>query len=154
MKAAPRRKERERALVETIDKPAAQLKAETAAHQRTEADKFLLSSIVESSEDSIVSITFDAVITSWNKAAENLYGYPTAEVLGHPLIKLTLPEDLQEMPARIDNVKQHQRVESGHTQVHCGRIYDGPHPSCAAHGLTQEGVDEDPHRANYLNHPP
>ena len=108
--AAPAREE-ERALVEEVARLTARLQAESAAHQRTEAGKFLLSSIVESSEDSIVSITFDAVITSWNKAAERLYGYPAAEVLGQPLMKLTLPEDLQEVLARIDNVKHHQAVE-------------------------------------------
>ncbi len=97
--------------MEEVARLTAQLHAETATHRRTEADKWLLSSIVESSEDSIVSITFDAVITSWNKGAENVYGYPAAEVLGQPLTKLTLSEDLQEVLARIDKVKHHQSVE-------------------------------------------
>jgi len=59
--------ERERTLMEGGARLKARLESETAAHQRTVADKFLLSSIVESSEDSIVSINFDAIITSWNK---------------------------------------------------------------------------------------
>ena len=39
-----------------------------------------MASIVESSQDSIVTINLNRVITSWNKGAENLYGYTADEV--------------------------------------------------------------------------
>ncbi len=48
--------------------------------------------IVESSFDAIVSRTMDGVITGWNGAAERLFGYSAAEVVGHPA-DLLLPDE-------------------------------------------------------------
>ena len=42
----------------------------------------LLASIVESSDDAIVSNSIDGLITSWNPAAERIYGYPAEEAVG------------------------------------------------------------------------
>ena len=41
-----------------------------------------LANIVESSNDAIGTISLDDIITSWNKGAEQIYGYSTEEVLG------------------------------------------------------------------------
>jgi PAS domain S-box-containing protein len=68
--------------------------------------KFFLASIIESMEDSVVSVDFNSVITSWNKGAERLYGYSAEEVIGKPLTILTLPEDLGELLANIESIKQ------------------------------------------------
>lgn len=66
------------------------------------ATRYLLASIVESSQDSIVSIDLNRVITSWNKGAEELYGYKANEAIGRPLEMVMLPEDIQGL---IDKVK-------------------------------------------------
>ncbi len=89
--------------------------AETERRHADEA-RSLLVSIVESSADSIISINFDAIVTSWNQAAELLYGYRAEEVLGKSLTLLTLPEDLKEILARIDKVKQSKSVELFETE--------------------------------------
>lgn len=82
-----------------------------AAVKLTDEAKFFLASIVESSGDSIVTIDLDATITSWNKSAERVYGYPANEAIGKPLTMLTLPEDLAEIFGKIEDIKQSRKVE-------------------------------------------
>ena len=48
-----------------------------------------LAAIVENSQDAILSIALNGTITSWNRGAENLYGYCAAEIAGEPLSLLT-----------------------------------------------------------------
>jgi two-component system CheB/CheR fusion protein len=76
------------------------------AMKQAEQSKAYLSALVESSEDAIVSVDRDGVITSWNKAADMLYGYSAKETIGKPLSMLTLPEDLKELTVRLDKVRQ------------------------------------------------
>jgi len=51
-----------------------------------------LAAIVESSDDAIVARTLVGIITSWNPAAERMFGYSSAEIVGKPIDLLT-PED-------------------------------------------------------------
>jgi PAS domain S-box-containing protein len=73
--------------------------------------RFFLASIVDSSQDSIVTVDFHGIITTWNKAAERLYGYPADEAIGQELVQLTLPQNINEVLANIENVKHGRRVE-------------------------------------------
>jgi two-component system sensor histidine kinase UhpB len=69
---------------------------------RQKADKAigLLASIVDSSDDAIVSKTLDGVITSWNAGAERLFGYTTKEAVGQP-ISMIIPLDRRDEETRI-----------------------------------------------------
>jgi PAS domain S-box-containing protein len=51
-----------------------------------------LAAIINSSDDAIVSKTLDGIITSWNPAAERMFGYLASEAIGKP-ITLIIPED-------------------------------------------------------------
>lgn len=74
-------------------------------------DKYFLASIVECSLDSIITINLEMEITSWNRAAEALYGYTAAEAIGKQLTTLTLAQDLSKLLEKIGNIKRSKRVE-------------------------------------------
>ncbi len=50
-------------------------------------------------------------ITSWNKAAEALYGYTSEEAIGKRLTALTLPKDFQELLIKIEKIKESRKIE-------------------------------------------
>ncbi len=66
----------------------------SAKRETAEAIKARLAAIVESSSDAIIGKTLDGVITDWNHAAEQMFGYAAAEMVGRP-INLLLPPDRQ-----------------------------------------------------------
>ncbi|HSE30890.1 MAG TPA: PAS domain S-box protein [Pyrinomonadaceae bacterium] len=60
--------------------------------RRTEKDLQLLASIVENTDDVIVGRDMEGLVTSWNAAAERLFGYQAEEMIGKPLSILTPPD--------------------------------------------------------------
>ena len=78
--------------------------------------KFFLASIVESLENSVISVDFNTNIITWNKGAERLYGYRAEEVIGKPLNMLDVPEDLKQVPANIEDIKQGEIVKVYETE--------------------------------------
>ena len=70
-----------------------------------------LASIVESSDDAIVSKTLDGIITSWNPAAQRLFGYTAEEVIGCPITILAPPDRQNEMPANLERIRRGEKVE-------------------------------------------
>ena len=75
-----------------------------------------LAAIVQSSEDAIIGKDLDGVITSWNAAAEKLFGYSEKEAVGQPISILGAPGRLDEFKEIIETVKKGLRVERYETQ--------------------------------------
>jgi PAS domain S-box-containing protein len=83
--------------------------------RRDEATLAGLASIVESSDDAIISKTLEGVITSWNGGAERLYGYSAAEAIGRP-IKFIIPSDRpNEMLRILARLERGEHIESYET---------------------------------------
>jgi diguanylate cyclase (GGDEF)-like protein/PAS domain S-box-containing protein len=64
----------------------------------------LLAAIVESSDDAIVATTLDGTVLSWNRGAEELYGYSPGEMLGQKIAAVVPPDradELAEILARV-----------------------------------------------------
>jgi len=70
-----------------------------------------LAAIVESSDDAIVSKTLDGVITSWNHAAERMFGYAPAEAIGRHITLIIPPDRLDEETRVLASIRAGRRVE-------------------------------------------
>ena len=89
-----------------------------------------LAAIVESSTDAIVAEDLDGVITSWNGAAERLFGYTAAEAIGKS-IRLIIPPDRQdEFDRKLEAIRRGEKVEYSDT-VRLGK--DGRRIDVASH---------------------
>ncbi|MEG4444672.1 PAS domain S-box protein [Microcoleus sp. AT9_B5] len=64
-----------------------------------------LASIVESSDDGIISKTLTGTIQSWNPGAQKIYGYCAAEIKGQSIEILAIPERPKEMPQILENIR-------------------------------------------------
>jgi len=72
---------------------------------------FWLASIVESSDDAIITKNLDGIITSWNKAAERVFGYTAEEAIGKPITIVIPPQRHDEEPAMLDRIGRGERIE-------------------------------------------
>ncbi len=81
--------------------------------ERKEAEKRLsyYAAIVESTEDAIISQDLSGIITSWNKGAENLFGYMREEAIGNPFAMLLPPDRLAEEEAILATIRKGLSVE-------------------------------------------
>ncbi len=83
--------------------------------KRAGRERSLLASIVESSDDAILSFTTEGIITSWNPGAEKLYGFTAAEAIGRSA-ELFIPpgthERTQEIFDRVNRGEGLQHYET------------------------------------------
>lgn len=71
----------------------------------------VLSAIVNSSDDAIISKTLDGTIISWNPAAENMFGYSESEAIGNNISIIIPPERLQEEQTILENVRKGLKID-------------------------------------------
>ena len=71
----------------------------------------LLSAIVESSDDAIISKNLEGIVTSWNPGAERIFGYLAGEMVGESITKI-IPEDRRDEETQIlERMRKGERVE-------------------------------------------
>lgn len=83
--------------------------------KHAEHEMRLLASIVESTDDAILSEALDGAILSWNAGAERLYGYSAAEIRGQPLsllVPVDRPDEIAELLGRIRRGEQIKHYET------------------------------------------
>jgi PAS domain S-box-containing protein len=101
------RKEREKVLSESQE----QLKEISAKLERSNKDLQQFASIVESSDDAIISKDLKGIIVSWNNGAERIFGYKAQEVIGKP-ITILIPNDRHdEEPAILRRIIQGESID-------------------------------------------
>ncbi len=75
--------------------------------------------MIASSEDAIVSKTLNGIVTSWNAAAERLFGYTAQEMMGRSILTIIPPELRHEEDRILAQIRAGQRVERFETvRVH------------------------------------
>lgn len=74
-----------------------------------------IASIVESSDDAILSEDLRGIITSWNEAAERIYGYAAKEVIGKPIAVLIPPDRKDEETKILERIRNGERIETYQT---------------------------------------
>lgn len=85
---------------------------EITERKRAERTSRLLASIVESSDDAIISKDLNGIISSWNRGAERVFGYKSDEVIGKPITVL-IPHELDDEEKAIL-----ERIRSGRSVDH------------------------------------
>jgi PAS domain S-box-containing protein len=78
--------------------------------ERMKAARFL-ASIVESSDDAIISKSLSGIIQTWNAAAARLFGYSPIEAVGRPVTMLIPPERIAEENEIIASIVRGERVD-------------------------------------------
>jgi PAS domain S-box-containing protein len=71
----------------------------------------LLSAIVDSSDDAIVSKTLDGIIMSWNRAAESMFGYTAAEAIGRHITLIIPPERHAEEEVVLEHIRRGDKLD-------------------------------------------
>ena len=70
----------------------------------------IFAKVVESSDDAIITKSLDGVITSWNRGAEEIYGYLSEEILGKSISILESDDLKGETNQLVERIKQGERI--------------------------------------------
>ena len=72
---------------------------------------YWLPAIIESAEDAIVSKSLEGIITSWNDAAERIFGYKAHEIIGKPVLTIIPPELQHEETEILSRIRNGERID-------------------------------------------
>lgn len=98
----------------------------------------LLSLIVASSDDAILSKDLNGTITSWNRGAERMFGYTAEEMIGSSILRIIPPDRHSEEAAILSKLRRGERIDHYETvrRKKDGRLFD---ISITVSPLTDEG---------------
>jgi PAS domain S-box-containing protein len=82
----------------------------TGQKQALEASR-TMAAILQYSGEGIIATTLDGIITSWNPAAEKIYGYSSEEIIGKSGTLMTPQDRITEALAVLDKIRAGQNVE-------------------------------------------
>ena len=86
----------------------------------------LLAAVVQSTADAVITKTLDGMITTWNEAAQRLFGYTADEAVGRPITLIIPPDRLVEEGRILEQLRRGERLEHYETirQTRDGRRID------------------------------
>lgn len=84
--------------------------------KKFEEKNAMLAAIVESSDDAIISKTLEGIVTSWNTAAERIFGYTASEMIGESITKIIPTERLHEEPEILSKLKAGEKIDHFETE--------------------------------------
>ncbi len=70
-----------------------------------------LAAIVSSSDDAIISKTFDGIIQTWNAGAQRIFGYTAEEIIGQSITRLIPPERQDEEPKLLERLRRGESID-------------------------------------------
>ncbi len=102
----------------TFDNKPARLETIIPALPERAADylRLLFTSIIESSDDAIISKDMDGIILSWNKGAEKMYGYKAEEVIGKNIDIIAPPDKKDEIREIMNTLRRGERYDHYETK--------------------------------------
>jgi hypothetical protein len=96
----------------------------TLEQTRLDDARLWLAAIADSSDDAIVGKDLEGHITSWNKAAETMFGYTPEEIIGQPITRIIPSDRIDEDIAILEQVRRSEKIIHFDTKRQCkdGRI--------------------------------
>jgi PAS domain S-box-containing protein len=99
-----------------LQQRASALEPELERSRRASESLARLAAIVESSNDAIVGKTLEGIVTSWNSAAERIFGYRAEEMIGSPISRTIPPERRSDFPTILEAIRRGERVAHFETE--------------------------------------
>jgi PAS domain S-box-containing protein len=87
------------------------IRADVTERKRAEEARERLAALVDSSDDAIISKTLEGTIKTWNRGAERVFGYSSAEMAGKPMLLLIPPDRVNEESEILARIRRGESVE-------------------------------------------